>query len=184
MERQTILSYEQFRRLARPTSTHLDEEEVNVFIRECEDEHIIPILGWSNYKAAVNMTNSWDNTFDDTFEPSIFIDGGEWDETYVDASGLMATRQRYTNSIRKAIAYYVYAKLLRTDGTIISRSGAMRHRSEESDHVDDSKLKQYNDAISLAEMYLNDSLSYLEAHRLKPARKIRGTRARIHAIGK
>lgn len=183
MDRKTIVSFEEFRQLARPTSTHIDESEVMTYIRECEDERIIPVLGWRNFKAAANMVNTWGGTFDDTFSPNIFLDGGEWSENIVDADGKKSMQQHYTNGVKKAISYFVYAKLLRADGTIISRSGAMRHRSDESDHVDDGKLRQYNDTMSLAEMYLSECLLYLRKHMKQNIPSVRATRARVHAIG-
>ena len=35
--------------LARPTSVHLDEDEVQAYITECEDMHIIPAIGFANF---------------------------------------------------------------------------------------------------------------------------------------
>lgn len=180
--RKPLITVEQFRALARPTSVHLDEEEVTAYIRECEDEHIIPTIGWKNFKAATGVC-VWDATFDDTFVPDLFLDGGEWQEV-VSKKGEEETVLHYCNGIRKALAYFVYAKLLRADGTIISRSGSMRHRDDYSDHVDDSKLKQYNDTMSLAEMYLAGALLYLrDKAKDKQVKPARGTRAHIHAIG-
>ena len=44
-ERTRIITVEQFRELARPTSIHLDESEVDIYIREAEDASIIPAVG-------------------------------------------------------------------------------------------------------------------------------------------
>ena len=176
--KKSILSVEQFRELARPTSIHLDEEEVTAFIRECEDAYIIPAISYANYKSAA-FGSEWDETFDDSFNGAVFVDGGEW--VFVACNG--DKELRYNYGLRKALAYFVYAKMLRADGTIISRTGAMRHRDEYSDHVDDSKLKQYNDVMQLAEHYLASCLEYYKYHQKQNIKSVKTTRARIKAIG-
>ena len=175
--RKQLITVDQFRELARPTSTHLDEDEVNAYIRECEDANIIPAIGWERFKAATEQGEWGDSVLPD-FQPATFLDGGEYsqDETKV---------QKYISGIRKALAYFTYARLFRADGTIISRAGGMRHRDDYSDHVQDvSSNKQYNDIMDMAERYLSDSLEYLKAFTPKGEVKAqRGTRAHIHAIG-
>lgn len=181
-DRKKLITVEQFRKLARPISAHLDEDEVNAYIRECEDSFIIPAIGYGNFKACIGTT-TWDSTFDVSFRPDLFLDGGEY-ETTEKCGGKEVKKLHYSSGIRKALAYFVYAKMLRADGTIISRAGAMRHMDDYSDHVDDSSLKQYNDVMGLAEGYLSDALCYLKS-KLKSAdvRPVRGSRAHIHAIG-
>lgn len=175
--KKSLLTVGQFRELARPTSLHLDEGEVSAFIREAEDAHIIPSVGYRNFKAAVDKEDSvFDKTFDTSFQSSIMLDGGEW----TDKKGEL----RYCSGLRKALAYYTYAKLLRSDGAIITRSGTIRHRDEEADHEGDDKLRRYNDTTSMAERYLSEVLEYLSEHRKdKRAKPIKTTRARIRAIG-
>ena len=132
--RKQLITVEQFRELARPTSTHLDVDEVNAYIRECQEETKV---------------------------------------------------QKYTSGIRKALAYFTYARLFRADGTIISRAGGMRHRDDYSDHVQDvSSNKQYNDILDMAERYLSDALEYLKHFTPEgEVKQQRGTRAHIHVIG-
>ena len=183
--RKQLITVDQFRELARPTSTHIDEDEVNAYIRECEDANIIPAIGWERFKAATEQGEWGDSVLPD-FQPAVFLDGGEYttkkegdcrqDETKV---------QKYTSGIRKALAYFTYARLFRADGTIISRAGGMRHRDDYSDHVQDvSSNKQYNDIMDMAERYLSDALEYLKTFTTKgEVKPQRGTRAHIHAIG-
>ena len=60
----------------------------------------------------------------------------------------------------------------------------MCHREDRADHTDDSKLKQYNDAMDMAERYLADCVRYLKVHlRDEHVKPIKPTRARIKAIG-
>lgn len=181
-KRKQLITVDQFRELARPTSAHLDEDEVNAYIRECEDTHIIPAIGWERFKAAIEQ-GEWGDSVSTDFQPDVFLDGGEY--TTKDNISTNTTTIRYTSGIRKALAYFVYARLFRADGVIISRTGTMRHRDDYSDHVQDvSSNKQYNDIMNMAEKYLSDALEYLKAFtqqgEVKPQR---GTRAHIHAIG-
>lgn len=180
--RKTLLTVEQFRELARPTSIHLDEEAVQGFIRECEDAYIIPAIGYRQFKGAVECENNtpWDDKFDDTFAPVVFLDGGEWTPEQGEEKGMV----QWCSGVRKALAYFVYARMQRADGNIISRAGAMRHREDRADHTDDTKLKQYNDAMDMAERYLADCVRYLKVHlRDEHVKPIKPTRARIKAIG-
>lgn len=182
-ERTQLITVEQFRQLARPTSKHLDEREVSTFIRECEDTFIIPAIGWGNFKSSIGLS-VWSSTFDDSFVPDLFLDGGEWSKEETDENGEKFDKLYFCNGAKKALAYFVYAKLLRSDGTIVSRSGAMRHNDDYSDHINEPQLRQYNDVMNLAERYLSECLQYLKIH--KKSRQIspvRGTRARVHAIG-
>lgn len=180
-ERKRLISVEQFRELARPTSVHLDEEEVNAYIRECEDQYIIPVIKYKNFKGCVENDQSvWDEFFDETFNPKIFIDGGEW----ISDEGTIKEEAHYVNGVRKALAYFVYARMVRSDGNILSRAGAMRHRDEHAEHNTDQKLRQYNDVMNMAERYLAECVAYLRLHvKDLEINKTKCTRARIKAIG-
>lgn len=172
----------QFRDLARPTGIHLDESEVDCWIRECEDAYIIPAITYRQFKGAVECEDNtpWDASLDDSFSTSVFLDGGEW----MQDEGTEREQVQWCSGVRKALAYFVYARLLRADGSIVTRAGAMRHREDRADHVDDTKLKQYNDTMEMAERYLAECVAYLKLHlRDKQIEPIKPTRARIKAIG-
>lgn len=68
-QRKQLITVDQFRELARPTSTHLDEDEVNAYIRECEDANIIPAIGWKRFKAATEQGEWGDSVLPD-FQPA------------------------------------------------------------------------------------------------------------------
>lgn len=171
--RNQLITVEQFRELARPMSAHLDEGEVNSYIREAEDAYIIPAIGYANFKATTQGEKT--SSAGDGFEVSVFSDGGEWKDD--------KDNVQYCNGLRKALAYFTYAKMIRSDGAILSRAGNMRHRDDYGDHVDDSKLKEYNDIMSMAESYLNSAMLYLKNKSTNPVQPIRGTRSHIYAIG-
>lgn len=180
-DRNSLISVEQFRELARPTSMHLEGDEVEAYVREAEDRYIIPAIGYHFFKVAVGSEQSaWDFSFDGTFRPTILLDGGEWKQKGKNRKETI----RYCNGLRKALAYYTYAVMVRADGAIVTRAGNMRHRDDYSDHVDDSKLREYNDTVSMAELYLSECLEYMKYHKRPNATpKAVGTRSRIKAIG-
>lgn len=188
MENRHLLDVEKFKELARPTSKHIDDDEIQAFIDECEQMFIIPAIGYANFKAACDSKNEalFDNTFDDTFSGTIWLDGGEW-KRKSDECGCRKGDETtmYCVGLRKTLSYFVYAKMLRADGSILARSGFMKHDDSYASHiVDKANGVQYNDVMDIAEKYLNDCMLYANYHtkenKVKP---IRGTRARIKAIG-
>lgn len=178
--RTPLITPDQFRELARPVSIHVDDEEIAQFIRECEDMYIIPAVAWANFKSAT-VTNTWDETFDSTFNPDVFLDGGEYDAGD-GACGCNGGGVQYCNGLRKALAYYVYAKMLRNDGNIIARAGAMQHQDQYAYHTNDPELKRYNDTMDIAERYLGECMEYANIHRINKL-STRQSRCLVLAIG-
>lgn len=190
MERKHLITAEQFRTLARPVSTHLDELEVLQYIDECEMLYIIPAIGYGNYNHAVNIPEmegdestfdkTFDGTFDDLFEPNIWLNGGEFERCDCGCGG---GEKDWCVGLRKTLAYFVYARMGRADGNIIARAGYMRHNDQYADHVYDTQ-KAYNDVMNTAETYLAGCLRYAKCHTVDKAIKPVGqSRAKIKAIG-
>lgn len=179
-ERKHLLSPVQFAELARPTSIHLEDDEVNRFIEECEDLYIIPTVGYDVFSAAIDYVddNTLDGKFDDTFSPEIYLNGGAFNYNHCGCDGA----NEWCAGLRKALAYYVYAKMGRADGTIIARDGLMRHNDQYAQHVEPN-LKQYNDVMEVAEQYLASCQRYAKMHRCG-VRMVRQSRATIKAIGR
>ena len=179
-----------FAELARPSSNHLDDDEVWKYIDEVENTVIIPAIGYGNFEHAVTIPVTWegdstfdvtfDGTFDDLFEPNIWLNGGSYETC---GCGCESNALDWCVGLRKTVAYYVYAKLLRADGTIVARAGAMRHNDNYANHVDPNR-KQYDDVMNVAEQYLSGCMKYARCHTVE-CRKInlRQQRAKIRAIG-
>lgn len=178
-EHKHLITVAQFKVLARPTSCHLDDAEVMAYIAECEDMHIIPAIGFANFRRAIE-SESFANVFDETFSASVWLDGGEF---VADVCGC-SPRTEWCVGLRKTLAYYVYAKMLRADGTILARSGAMRHNDQYAQHVDPNR-KQYDDVMNVADQYLSGCLLYAKTHTVEcnAVRPVKGARATIKAIG-
>ena len=180
-----MITPQEFATLARPCSRHLDDDEVMAYVSECEQLYIIPAIGYGNFKAALNDT-TWDSTFDDTFSPSTAINGGEWEYTKTNGECPDTTPEsglNYCVGLKRTLAYYAYAQMMKADGAINARSGTMRHDDQYAQHIND-KMKQYNNIMNIAEAYMDGCMQYLKYHTVDHAVKpVRGGRARIHAIG-
>ena len=168
MENEHLITVEKFKELARPTSKHIDDGEVNTFIRECEDIYIIPAIGLARFKALQENTQDVTN--------KILLEGGE----YEDKKGTL----RKCSGIRLTLSYFVYAKMVMSDGGLLTRTGLMQHNDSSASREDDkNRVRMYNDAMEVAETYLGSCLAYLKSVEGESVRPVRGTRLRIHAIG-
>ena len=172
-----LITLEDFKTLARPASIHLDEAHVMAYVREAEDAYIIPAIGYGTFKdiKQYDVTRPLNPM---PKELRILWEGGEYTPQ---ACGCDDQTLQYCKGLKLTVAYYAYAKMIRADGSIVSRSGFMRHEDDYSRHVDDTALKQYNDVMDIAERYLASCLAYLQT--LQPTKPVHGTRARIYAIG-
>lgn len=182
MERTYIITPEEFRTLARPASIHIDALQITQYINECEDIYIMPAIGWANLKACANTAAEFHGV-DEEFARDVFVNGGEWAAPTGCNCG---EGLQFCAGVKKALAYFVYAKMLKNDGTVLQRAGFMQHREEYGNHAERGEaLKQYNDVMDTAEKYLAGCLSYLRAHTLEcgSVKPLRGSRCRIHSIG-
>lgn len=172
--REHLLTVEEFRRLARPTSKHIDEDEVCSYIRECEDMTIIPAIGFDTYEKLLS-----DNLSDDE---KTLLNGGTWVQGIVGRCNGQNGLRRKCSGLKTALSYFVYAKMIQSDGSIVTRTGAMRHNDEYASHIEDKKAR-YNDVMNVAEEYLSGCLQYWKSVKSEDVHPVRGSRVHIHAIG-
>lgn len=173
--REHIIGLQGFRELARPTSKHVDEKEVDKYIEECEDIYIIPAVGLEVFKRLCGVVV-------EGTEDHILLNGGEWTE---DGCGCDGGTLRRCHGLRKALSYYVYARMIQNDGAIVTRTGFVKHDDEYASRDDDkNRVRKYNEVMQVAETYMSTSLAYLSYLRGGCGKKrMRGTRVRIHSIG-
>nr|DAD67601.1 MAG TPA: hypothetical protein [Siphoviridae sp. cttU829]DAN49423.1 MAG TPA: hypothetical protein [Caudoviricetes sp.] len=167
-----ILTADKFRELARPTSRHIEEQDVNAFIRECEDMQIIPAIGLGLFKKLLDPDTLGEK------EKTLLV-GGEYEH-----NGVL----RKCAGIEIALAYFVYAKMSIADGGMLTRTGMMQHRDSYADREDNkNRIRRYDEAMNVAESYLSSCLAYIntwDADKCgRGGRKVYGSRVRIHAIG-
>lgn len=164
-----IITAEEFQELARPVSVHIDEDEVMAYVRESEDMYIIPAIGYEECQVLASSDEL-------TTEDEVLLSGGEW----TDKDG----KKHYCNGLKMATAYFAYARMSRSDGAIIARTGFMSHNDEYASHIADvEKRKRYNDIMEVAEQYLSGCLAYWKSIKGDEVKPVRGSRARIHVIG-
>ena len=175
MENKHILTVEQFKELVRPVSKHVDEAEVMAFVSEVEDMRIIPAVGLDTFEALLG------DEVDE--EKQILLDGGVWVYKGGHCQDEEGKRMRCVG-LKKALAYFAYAKMIQTDGSIVTRTCVMRHNYEYAQHVEAKARKaSYNDVMNIAEEYLSGCLLYWKSVKGEEVREVRGSRVHIHAIG-
>lgn len=173
--REHILSAEDLKAYVRPISRHVEDEDVETFIRECEDTVIIPAIGLKRFKELCGEENQLRD------ENKILLCGGEYENRKGELKQCVG--------LKAALSYFTYAKMMMSDGTILTRTGLMQHNDSYAERSDDkNRVRRYNDVMNVAEEYLSTCLAYLASLNkgcceASEVGKVRGTRLRIHAIG-
>ena len=173
--RRHILTAGELKGYVRPISRHVDDEELETFIRECEDTVIIPAIGLKRFKELCGEENQLGD------ENRILLCGGE----YKNRKGEL----KQCVGLKAALSYFTYAKMIMSDGTILTRTGLMQHNDSYAERSDDkNRVRRYNDVMNVAEEYLSTCLAYLASLNKvccgnAEAGRVKGTRVRIHAIG-
>lgn len=183
-----LITANEWRTLVRATSNHIDEDEVDKFIEECEDIFIVPAIGVNLYEALIAYANkkvvTWDESFaysfcDGTFKMStkdviLLLNGGYYN----------SDMRKRCKGLKIALSYYVYAKVARNNGAIINRSGFMQHTDEYAQRVEDKQsVNRYNDIMTIAETYLSSCLDFMRSKMDACMVRPRGKRTTIKAIG-
>ena len=163
-----LITYSEVLALSRPTSIHLSEEDVNTFIDESEQMEIIPAIGADLYL----------NILEDETKHEVLLNGGN----YTGADG----KKRIFKGLKTALAYYVYAKMVKNDGRILGESGFLSHNDEYASRIEEKqKYVSYNDALNEARRYLSDVLEYLKSTQegFDRTAKVKNNGVRFIAIG-
>lgn len=164
-----LLTADNWQEYTRIASIHVDNEEVNAFIEECEQLFIIPAIGAELFLKLLGAN------LDDS--QSLLLEGG----VYVDSK----QKKHVFKGLRRALAYFVYAKMAKNDGAMVSRSGFMQHEDEYARRLDDkNRVNKYNDLMNVAEVYLSGALEYLKTwDEMKNVKPVRGSRVHIVDVG-
>lgn len=145
-------------------SSHVDKKVLEALIQETENMDIRPVLGVVFFQHLVEgdreepfvklLLNGgyypyiFDPTFDATFQQEAIVFDG------------------YCQGLKSAVAYYVQAKLVKTNDNQITRFGVIQKDSEYGTRPSHSERNdQYNDLASVADQYLRDTLEYLNIYR-------------------
>lgn len=186
-----MLTAETWPRYTRMVSVHLDAEEVEAFIDECEQMHIVPAIGTKLFLRLVSgeELNGKENLL---LEGGVYKGGSVRTENDGDVSTFdhtfcvkFADEDILFKGLRHALAYFVLAKMVKNDGAMLSRGGMFLHDDEHASRMDDrGRVDRYNDIMNTAETYLGGALAYLRTWEgREKTEAIRQSRINIKAIG-
>lgn len=186
-----LLTAETWPDYTRMVSVHMDAREVEAFIDECEQIHIVPAIGTKLFLRLVSG-----DVLND--KETLLLEGGVYQGGSVrtEIDGDVSTFDRtfgcsFTDEdilfkgLRHALAYFVLAKMVKNDGAMLSRGGMFLHEDEHAGRMDDrGRVDRYNDIMNTAEMYMSGALAYLKTWKgREKTRKANQTRIRIKSIG-
>lgn len=87
---------------------------------------------------------------------ALLLNGGE----YVDKRGNL----RHLVGLRRTLAYYVWARLVKTGANHLTRFGFVQKRDEYSQATEyRERQTAYNDAFAVADGYMKECLAYIQA---------------------
>lgn len=153
---------------ARPCD--MDDEIIERAIEEAELLDVKPKIGDELF-----MRLRTHDQFD------VLLDGGE----YVDGCG----NSRHFVGLRRALAYYVWARLVKSSVNHLTRFGFVQKRDEYSQATEyRERQTAYNDAFAVADGYMKACLAYIRAkpeifadYTLKG--KVRANRTKFKILG-
>lgn len=141
-----IIVPEEVREYGRAMSQHVDKKVLESLIQETENMDIVPALGVALVR---ELSEPTDNEHYITL-----LEGGYYNEGKAHLQGL-----------KSAMAYYVQAKLVKTNDNQITRFGVIQKDSEYGYRPSLAERNdQYNDLCSIADQYLRDALDYIACH--------------------
>lgn len=141
-----IITPEDVKEYGRAMSSHIDRRVLESLIEETENMDIVPALGVALVRELSEPTDKEHYT--------TLLEGGDYNDGKSHLQGL-----------KSAMAYYVQAKLVKTNDNQITRFGLMQKDSEYGTRPSLAERNdQYNDLCSIADQYLRDALDYIARH--------------------
>jgi hypothetical protein len=142
-----IIVPEEVKEYGRAMSSHIDRKVLESLIEETENMDIVPALGVALVRELSEATENEHYT--------TLLEGGYYNDGNAHLQGL-----------KSAMAYYVQAKLVKTNDNQITRFGVMQKDSEYGTRPSLAERNdQYNDLCAVADQYLRDTLEYLNIYR-------------------
>lgn len=143
--KEMLISSREVRGLTRDISASLRDERITPLIREAEDMYVRPAIGDALYIELL----------EDEGKYPVLLAGGVYE-----AGG----KKTYCTGLKKAIAYYAYAKIILNNQTNVTSWGVGQKNITESTPATPAALdKTYNDAKAVADRYMTECLAYIDA---------------------
>lgn len=150
-----LITIDEFNKLARPSSQHIDPLRVLTCIDESERLDIMPTFGDTFYLDIAEHLGSDDA---ESVPYSVLLNGG----VYTDICG----RSHVLAGLKKALAYYAYARLVRIADNELTRYGFVAKADDYSDRVSEKgKAAAVADARIVADGYMRECLRFLDCKR-------------------
>lgn len=141
---QYLITYSEACKLARSISQHVDRERIDTFIREAETLDVKPVLGDMLYIAVKR----------DPVRFTALLQGG----VYECPDGTT----RSFEGLKSALAYFVYARFVRSSDAQVSRVGFVNKDNEHTSRTNDAeKERVYNDALAIGQRYLQECMEFV-----------------------
>lgn len=159
--------------LSRNASASINPKDIEVYIEEAEQLDIKPTLGTPLYLRL--LSNVGDKTAN-----HLLLYGGK----YEGGNGTILFA-----GLRKALAYYVYGRMIKNGGRTATRFGFVEKQGDYSARVEyKERLDASNDATLVADSYMKEVLNFIECSNLfeeyrRCGRGMKNRRVTIKAIG-
>ena len=145
---QLLISRRDIDALARPCIT--DDAEAERYIAEAEQIDLAPQLGADLFIRVKRNPQEYD----------ILLNGGAWREKEIGEGAW----EHICAGLRKALAYYAYARIVRNGGHVATRFGFNDKRDEFSNAVElKQRVAEANSAYAVAVEHLNTCVAYARA---------------------
>ena len=152
-----IIQPEEVGILARPISQHIDREQISSYIMEAELLIVRPMLG-----GFLTTIKEKPNDYE------VILNGGE----------------ELAGGLRRAVAYYTYARYIRYGGTIATRFGAVEKTDEYSTRLEqDRKNAVYRECCNIADAFMREVVDYSRDNGFITTSSIGRTRRSVYIIG-
>lgn len=153
-----IITPEEVGVLSRPISQHIDHAQISAYITEVESLQILPNLGASLLADIKANADKY----------SCLLNGGDG----------------VSGGLRKAVAYYVYAKIIKQGATIATRFGAVEKADEHSVRMEQERKDNiFRECSNIADAYMMEVVKYAKARGWTQARKASAIRRTAFVIG-
>lgn len=141
---QHLITVEEVSTLARELSIHLEEEKVETYIREAESIDIKSALGDALFLDIKEHSEKYE----------LLLEGGMYDNS--------RAQKKLLTGLKTALAYYTYARIVKSGDMNVTRFGTVLNDTEESTRPSfKEKLQAYNDAFSIAARYMQECVDYI-----------------------
>lgn len=153
-----IIQPEEVGLLSRPLSQHISHAELTSYITEAEQMIIRPALGDDLFSAIKSEPNKYE----------VLLNGGD---------GICG-------GVRKALAYYVYARYVKDGSIRTTSSGVVMKTDEYATNIEQERKNSiYRDCMSIADTYLQEVVNYANAHGMMAQGEVGATRRTAYVIG-